>query len=59
MTDDRRKKMAETVAQERTNLKNAKDSINGNPEVVAALEAQEARLEAIEEYLNLDTEVDT
>jgi len=51
---ERQERLAEQVENRRKEFKDAKQKLQGNPELVEAVEALEGELDAIKEALNLD-----
>lgn len=49
-----RQRLAEQVENRRQEFEDAKQKLQGNPELVEAVEALEGELDAIKEALNLD-----
>jgi len=54
MNRQKRERLAEEVQQRRQEFEDAKEKLQGNPELVQAIESLEAELDAIKEALNLD-----
>lgn len=51
---ERQERLSEKVQQRRQEFEDAKEKLQGNPELVQAIESLEAELDAIKEALNLD-----
>jgi len=51
---ERQQRLAEQVQNRRKEFEDAKQKLQGNPELVQAVEALEGELDAIKEALNLD-----
>ena len=54
MNRQKRERLAEEVQQRRQEFADAKEKLQGNPELIEAVEALEGELDAIREALNLD-----
>jgi hypothetical protein len=54
MNRQKRERLAEQVENRRKEFQDAKQKLQGNPELVQAVEALEGELDAIKEALNLD-----
>ena len=54
MNRQKRERLAEEVQQRRQEFEDAKEKLQGNPELIEAVEALEGELDAIREALNLD-----
>jgi len=50
----KRERLAKEVQQRRQEFEDAKDKLQGNPELVQAIESLEAELDALREAVNLD-----
>jgi len=51
---EKRERLSEQVKQRRKEFEDAKQKLQGNPELVQAIESLEGELDAIREALNLD-----
>jgi hypothetical protein len=54
MNRQKRERLAEQVETRRKEFEDAKQKLQGNPELVEAVEALEGELDALKEALNLD-----
>jgi len=50
----KRERLAKEVQQRRQEFEDAKDKLQGNPELVQAIESLEGELDALREAVNLD-----
>lgn len=54
MSRSKREQVATDLKKARDDAQAARDKLNGNPNLVAAIESLESRVRAIESYMNLD-----
>jgi len=54
MNREKRERLSEQVENRRKEFEQAKEKLQGNPELVQAIESLEGELDAIREALNLD-----